>query len=516
MVRITRRDFLKWAATFSAGTILSGAQPAARLLSKHGTNKPNIFILLFDAMSARHLSVYGYPRRTTPNLERFAQRAVVYHSHYSNGNFTTSGTASILSGMVPWSSRAINPGGLIKRDLAGRNIFSLIGNEYYRAAYSQNLWADLLLRQFNADIDYHFPPSAFKDIDTSANLFLGKAASPDSIMTFYAFDQFLPFRGIKPYNWSGSPSIAYIDNFLRSAQKTPGPKSVEYPFGLPFNGWYDFDIPTVLAGVSDLIEQLSARNEPVFGYFHLWAPHEPMNPRKEFIGIFPEIKILKKPQHPLSIYTTTSQEYIQLYDRYDSYIAEVDHEFGKLLDKLESAGALENAYFIVTADHGQLFERGEEYHQTPLVYDPIIHIPLLISPPGGATRRDIFIPTSAVDLLPTLLNIAGRPVPKWAEGGLLPGFGGQQDVSRSIFTIEAKDNSAFKPLTEATISMIKGNLKLIYYQGYQNYDRIFELYDLGNDLEEMHNLYKKDVSTASQLKSELLNALFFADQPFNR
>ncbi len=515
MFKMTRRDLLKW-ATFSAGTLLSGAQPAGRPLSNHKNNKPNIFILLFDAMSARHLSLYGYSRRTTPNLERFARRAAVYHSHYSGGNFTTPGTSSILSGMYPWSSRAINLGGLIQRDLAGRNLFSLIGNEYYRVAYSQNLWADLLLRQFNADIDYHFPPSAFKDIDTSANLFLGKATSPDSIMTFYAFDQFLPFGGIKPYKWSGSTSIGYIDNFLRSARKTLGTKSVEYPFGLPFNGWYDFDIPTVLAGVSDLIEQLSARNEPVFGYFHLWAPHEPMNPRKEFIGIFPEIKILKKPQHPLSIYTTTSQEYIQLYDRYDSYIAEVDNEFGKLLDKLESAGALENAYFIVTSDHGQLFERGEEYHATPLVYDPIIHIPLLISSPGGMTRQDILTPTSSVDLLPTLLNIVGQPIPRWAEGRLLPGFGGQPDGSRSIFTIEAKDNSAFKPLTEVSISMIKDNLKLIYYKGYQNYNKIFELYDLGNDLEEMHNLYKKDVLTASQLKSELLNALYFADQPFNR
>jgi arylsulfatase A-like enzyme len=514
MVRITRRDFLKWAAAASTGTILSGAQPLSRSMLNQKTNKPNIFILLFDAMSARHLSVYGYPRRTTPNLERFAQRAMVYHSHYSGGNFTTPGTSSILSGMVPWSNRAINLGGLIRRDFVGRNIFALMGNEYYRVAYSQNLWADLFLRQFNADIDHHISSSALKDSDTSANLFLGESTSPDSTMTFYAFDLFLPFGGIKPYKWTGSTSLGYIDNFFRAAQKTLRPGSAEYPFGLPFNGWYNFEIPTVLADVSDWIEQFSARNEPVLGYFHLWAPHEPLNPRQEFVGIFPETGILKKPKHPLSQYTVSAQEYVRLYDRYDSYIAEVDHEFGKLLDKLESTGALENSYFIVTSDHGQLFERGEKYHSTPLLYDPIIHTPLLISSPGGKTRQDIFAPTSAVDLLPTLLKIAGRPVPDWAEGRLLPGFGGQKDFSRSIFTVEAKENSAFQPLTEATISMIKGNWKLIYYKGYDNYNNIFELYNLHDDLQEMENLFKQNNEVAAALKAELLNALHLADQPF--
>jgi arylsulfatase A-like enzyme len=514
MFKTTRRNFLKL-ASFSAGALLSGFGPSPSLPSDGKSNQPNIFILLFDAMSARHLSLYGYSRHTTPNLERFAQRALVYHSHYSGGNCTTPGTSSILSGMLPWSSRAINLGGMDRRDFSERNIFSLIGSGYYRVAYTQNLWADMLLRQFNADIDTHISPSAFKDFDTSLNFLLGQPDIPDSMMTFNAFDLFLPVGGLKPYKRSGSTLFGYLDQFYASAQKTLNrPSHGEYPFGLPYNGWYKFEVPTVLSNVSDVMERLSAHSGPVFGYFHLWSPHEPLNPRKEFVGVLPEMPILKKPHHPLSRYSASSKDYIELYDRYDAYIADVDREFGKLFDKLEAAGALENSCFIVTSDHGELFERGEEYHVTPLLFDPVIHTPLLISLPGLGTRQDVFTPTSAVDLLPTLLKISGQPIPDWVEGRLLPGFGGQEDSSRSIFTIEAKENSAFKPLTKVTISMIKGNWKLIYYKGYDNYNNIFELYNLQDDLQEMKNLIKNNNGIASPLKKELLNALHLADQPF--
>ena len=72
---------------------------------------PNIIVILFDAMSARNLSLYGYPRETTPFLDKFAARSTVYHRHYSGGNFTTPGTASMLTGMFQWKHRAFNVAG---------------------------------------------------------------------------------------------------------------------------------------------------------------------------------------------------------------------------------------------------------------------------------------------------------------------------------------------------------------------------------------------------------------------
>ena len=121
MSNLSRRDFLKVAAAISAGSLLS-AVPTLGKLKAQG-QKPNIIILVFDAMSARNLSVYGYPRNTTPGLERIARRALVYHSHYSAGNFTTSGVASMLTGLYPWTHRGINLSGLVNRKFVKNNIF---------------------------------------------------------------------------------------------------------------------------------------------------------------------------------------------------------------------------------------------------------------------------------------------------------------------------------------------------------------------------------------------------------
>src|SRR6266542_4820118 len=143
MSKINRRDFLKLYAALAASAAFSGT---SRILSSAATplpntGKPNVLILVFDAMSARHLSLYGYARSTTPNLEKFAERASVYHQHYSVGNFTTTGTASMLTGMHPWTHRAFTYRGMVDRALVDRNLFHLIGSEYTRFAFTQNFWA---------------------------------------------------------------------------------------------------------------------------------------------------------------------------------------------------------------------------------------------------------------------------------------------------------------------------------------------------------------------------------------
>ncbi len=69
---------------------------------------PPIFIILTDACQAEHLSVYGYPRATSPNIETFARDAVVFENAYANASYTRSSVRSLLSGQLPERSAAGN------------------------------------------------------------------------------------------------------------------------------------------------------------------------------------------------------------------------------------------------------------------------------------------------------------------------------------------------------------------------------------------------------------------------
>src|SRR6185437_395897 len=75
--------------------------------SSPGPNRPNILLLTIDALSAQHMSLYGAARPTTPNLAAFAQQATTFDRAYADGNFTTPGIASILTGTRPWTHRAL-------------------------------------------------------------------------------------------------------------------------------------------------------------------------------------------------------------------------------------------------------------------------------------------------------------------------------------------------------------------------------------------------------------------------
>src|SRR6266508_3062077 len=109
-MKISRRDFLKSVSLYVMGLLGLSIQPGLKRLNDVAGDTPNVIILVFDTLSARHLSLYGYSRLTSPNLTRFADRAIVYHRHYAAGNFTSPGTASLLTGTYPWTHRAFQQG----------------------------------------------------------------------------------------------------------------------------------------------------------------------------------------------------------------------------------------------------------------------------------------------------------------------------------------------------------------------------------------------------------------------
>ena len=493
MLRPSRRDFLKLAGLASGAAALSGLAPG----STFGETKlPNVIILVFDAMSARNLSLYGYKRQTTPNFEKFAQRASLYHNHHSGGNYTSPGTATLLTGTYPWTNRAFNIGGLIERGRVDHNIFTAFGDEYHRLVYSQNLLPNYFFGQFDKDLETILPPSAFSVIAQVT----GEKIGGDLEGGYRAYDNFLFQDGAPP----ASVVFGLADRILLRSREARANYEA-YPRGLPRAGDHPifFQLADVFDGLNATLEELRS---PYLAYLHLWAPHSPYKPTWEFDNKFLDnFRPERKPDHRLGEHTLNSKINGRR-QNYDEYVANVDAEFGRLVESLEARGVLDQSYLIVTSDHGESFERGVEGHVTKLLYEPLTHIPLMISAPGQQDRRDIYSPTNHVDLLPTLLHLAGKPAPDWTEGRLLPGLGGSEDLERPTFTIEAKANRAYAPLTTATVAMVRGAYKLIYYTGYEKEDT-FELYDLQNDYEELNDLYVHQPALAKPLEEELIETL---------
>ncbi len=505
MSRMNRRSFLKMIGAAAPAVLFPAVSSWAARSIQGDAAKPNVIILLFDAMSARNLSVYGYQRSTSPSFERFADRATIYHSHYSGGNYTIPGTSSLLTGAYPWTSRAINYSSGVKHDLIDNNIFRALGKDYYRAAFPQNVMADFIVSQFESDIDALLPASAFGKF----NYLLNDYFPNDRNMALRALDDFMFQMQSKP-----ASLVLGTLQWTMHYRDGAGLSTKGYPRGVPHDVTYpvSFTLEDLFSGIASWIPTLP---EPFFTYLHLHPPHAPYRSTERFFGKFVGgWSPANKPVHRFSDHVSNSV--IKTTRRsYDEYIASLDWEFGKLLDSWEAQGIFENSYVIVTSDHGEMFERGETRHTTRLVYDPVVHVPLLISAPGQKTRRDIYTPTNAVDVLPTLMELTGSSIPMLTDGKLLPGFGGVEDLERSTFTVEAKQNPAFAPLEKVTIAMRKGNRKLIYYKGYEA-EESFELYDLDADIEELKDLYPEQPAFAKLMREELLDSLSDADKPYTR
>jgi arylsulfatase A-like enzyme len=511
MAQITRRDFLKLAALSAAGTVSTLTARSLQLQE----SRPNVIIILFDAMSAMHMSMYGYERETTPALSRFAERSTVYNAHYSASNFTTSGVASMLTGMYPWKHRAITQGGIVRRDMVPYNPYTLLGNDYHRVMFSQNFWPDRLVAQYYDQVDDFLPQTAYS---MRGNTLVKSWVGKDRLLASIAFDEFLfPAQTDRP----GSALLNYfyksrVSYSIEDQKIQPG-----YPNGIPeVEGYNVYLNEQIYKGV--LTEILELRDkQPHFAYFHLFSPHSPYKPGGKFSRLFRNDGFTRQPKAVTpefaTLYSESEESLLRKRAAYDRQIAQVDTEFGKLVDRLDANGALENSYLIVTSDHGEMFERGFNGHGGRLMYEPVLRIPLLIRAPKQSARTDVHIPTSNVDILPTILSMAGKEIPEAVEGAILPGFGGNENEERPIFSMAAWQNSAFLPITKAALAMRKGAYKLIVYLGYGGEaDRIYELYDVKNDPEELRELSRDEPDVLSAMKEVFFSHLTDANRPFER
>lgn len=169
---------------------------------------------------------------------------------------------------------------------------------------------------------------------------------------------------------------------------------------------------------------------------------------------------------------------------YDGEISEVDEQVGRLLAELEKQGLTGETVVAVAADHGEgLGEHGEITHGL-LLYEPTIHVPLLVRAPGRLKPRVVDTPVSLVDLAPTLAGLLGKALPAPA-GRQLDG----RDLSKPL--LAGEDPPATEVYAESQYPAIFGWSPLaalrrrdLKYISAPNP----ELYDLSRDPGETANL----------------------------
>jgi arylsulfatase A-like enzyme len=495
----TRRDFLKLLSLLPFVNLSSSAHP-----QQASAEHPNILVLVFDTFSAMHSSLYGYLRETTPNLARFAEQATLYHNHYSAGNFTTPGTTSLLTGAYPWSHRAFHAHGTAADVFADQNLFSVFP-DHYRLGFSHNLLVNIIMHHFRAHLDELALPGTVALLESEY--------SDDLFYKDYRIAVISERTLLKPVGARPNSLFGYIIAKIfqdRKEENLVRQYKDQYPRGI--TRYHDL-VYLLEDSIDWAATQAENLPQPYLAYIHMMPPHVPYTPRREFVDIFLNdgLVVPEKPEHFFT--EGRDRQYLDEKRRfYDEYIAYIDSELGRLLTMLEQNDTLANTCVVITSDHGELFERGIYEHTTPVLYQGIIKIPLLIHAPGQTTREDVYALTNGVDVLPTLLHMNGQPIPDWVEGEVLPPFK-PGDVQRSIFAMDSKATPKNGHLKTASFALLKGKYKLVYYRGYTGFDEIYELFDLDNDPQELEDLSTSKPAVLRQMADELKATVAARDKP---
>lgn len=495
---LSRRDFLK----LTGALYLASSMPSVFLEPGRAASSdlPNILIIVFDAFSARNIQLYGYDRPTTPNLARIAERATVFHNHFAGGNYTFPGTSSILTGTYPFTHRAFNPRVGIAPFFEDHNLFTIF-DQYYRLSYTHNSVAFTLLTQLKNSMD---KLKSRQDLFLDGDLISDVLFANDEDIASVSWRQAVVKTGRK-----GTYSLFLAHLYRAYKQNLIEKYSNLYPRGIP--NIRDDNFFLLEDAIDWTIEQVPTLPQPFLGYFHYLPPHDPYFTRNDFIDHFKGdgYHSIEKPEH---IFTNDRSFSDLEIDRrwYDEFILLVDEEFGRMYDQMERSGALDNTILVFTSDHGEMFERGITKHYNESLHLPIINIPLLIIEPGQTQRRDILSATSNADLLPTLLQMTGQPIPDWVDGQVLPPFNpAGEDSQRSIFAAEAKSfDQQYGEITPGSFMIVKDGYKLTYYTGWEQQhdnDPLVELYNISEDPEELEELSASHPDLADDLIKELMD-----------
>ncbi|MBN1424884.1 sulfatase [Candidatus Fermentibacteria bacterium] len=184
------------------------------------------------------------------------------------------------------------------------------------------------------------------------------------------------------------------------------------------------------------LDDYATSNQPFFLYYHFRDLHQPYNPSPPFDSLFMPQDVPRDPATQERIATVRNALLLPegklsfaatdtgwVRGLYDGQVAEADSLFFQpLFHRFRSLGIDSNTVVIISADHGEeLLEHGNIGHAstslTSTLYDEELRIPLIVSWPqglqGGQRSKDL---VQLVDIMPTVLDLVGVPIPEGVQG----------------------------------------------------------------------------------------------------
>ena len=457
---------------------------------------PNILWYCTDQQRFDTVHALGNPHVHTPNLDRFVSEGVAFTHAYCQSPICTPSRASFLTGMYPSRVHALRNGNayvpaetakrLVTRTLAQAGYDGgLVGKLHLAgAATQQEPRADDGYRYFQYS---HAPRNDWPLGDHDyAGWLRAKGHDPATVLTARS-----GFGGLM----------------------VPTAENDNVPPELHQTTW-------CTEQAIEFVTEARLPDRPWFLSVNPYDPHPPYNPPWEYYRRYdPDelpgphfresdlahqtrlgaIDFQTRPQRPEAFRGK------QVQAAYYAMVELIDEQFGRLLAGLEASGQAENTVVIVTSDHGEsagdhgLTQKGCRF------FDGLSRVPLIWRLPGrfrAGLRSDALV--ELTDITPTLLELAGLPVPEDLQGrSLLPILTGQAPPGehREFVRCEYMDCVDLPDHSYATMYRDR-RWKLVVYHGHD----LGELYDLEHDPYEFESLW--DRPDHQRLKLELLQRSF--------
>jgi arylsulfatase A-like enzyme len=357
------------AVVTTAREMLAESRALARLPAPPPFGAPNVLLIVLDTVRAGNLSLYGYPRETTPQLSRWARQGVRFDWAVAPSCWTFPSHCSFFTGRWPAEVDAHTLPVLDAPSPTIAEFLAMCG--YLTAGFAANT----RFCSYESGLNRGF--AHYEDFPLSPRTILGTTA-----VGRWVTKNILCYRDFYGQKWIHYQSRdargingAFLNWLSRSWQR-----QARRPF-FAFLNYLDAHGPYVAP--DDHYRRLGTRPESRRDYEMLLTYHD-----------------VEKAQ-------VDTQDIALARDGYDDCIAFLDGQVGALLDELDTRGVLANTIVIIASDHGEEFGEHDLFDHGHSLYLDAVHVPLVILAPAVPAGRIVAEPVSLRDLPATIVDLMG-------------------------------------------------------------------------------------------------------------